>query len=115
MEKVKVSTMTGKLKGLDAINTSPLDNNFCQTMSKNSDNICHYCYSQKMLKGLRKNCRPSWKANGELLSESELTAEQLPKIKTELCRFSAHGELINRTQSRFHFCLLDQTPLICSY
>ena len=112
MDKVKVSVMTGKLKGLAAVNTSPLDNDYCKAMSENPDNICHYCYSQKMLKGLRKNCRPSWKKNGELLSAFGLTASQLPKIKTELCRFSAHGELINRTHALNYFEIARANPKV---
>ena len=112
MDKVKVSKMTGKLKGLDAINTSPLDNDFCQAMAKNPDNICSKCYSIRMLNGFRKNCRPSWKGNGELLSSSGLTEKQLPNIKTELCRFSAHGEIINRTHALNLFEIARANPTV---
>ena len=32
---IKISTMQGKLKGIDSINTSTIDNLFCKKMSKN--------------------------------------------------------------------------------
>jgi len=65
-----------------------------------------------MLNGFRKNCRPSWQKNGELLSSTGLTEKQLPNIKTELCRFSAHGEIINRTHALNLFDIARANPSI---
>ena len=93
--------MTGKLKGVPAINTSPLDNPFCEKMSKVEGSICSFCYSRKMVSGIRKNCREGWKTNGEELSSRLLTVSEIKALHLEekaphgIIRFSAHGELIN--------------------
>jgi len=110
MSKIKVSAMTGKLKEVSAINSSPLDNPFCIAMAKDPSNICSKCYSQKMLKGLRKNCRPSWTETGRRLSSAPITPEEIPTIKTELCRFSAHGDLINSIHSDNLFRIAEANP-----
>ena len=112
MSKVKVSVMTGKLKKVSAVNSSPLDNPFCLEMAKSSDNICHYCYSQSMLKGFRKNCRPSWAKTGEKMSSQPLDDSEVPTIKTELCRFSAHGELFNKTHADNCFTIARGNPSV---
>lgn len=98
---VKISNMTGKLRGVPAINTSPLDNPFCERMSKVEGSICSKCYSRKMVAGIRKNCRTGWKSNGEELSSRLLTVSEIKALHLEekaphgIVRFSAHGELIN--------------------
>ncbi len=86
--------MDGKLEGLWAINTSSLDNPFCLRMAKKPKNICSECFSQRMLRGLRKGCRPSMTRNLEVLSKP---MKKYPRIrKPHTFRFSAHGELMNR-------------------
>ena len=95
--QVHISTMSGKLEGLEAINTNTLSNIFCKQMhkSKNKKIICTECYSVEMLENFRKNCVDAFQRNSDLLSKHELTAEQIPIFKKPYVRFSAHGELIN--------------------
>lgn len=101
---VKVSEMTGKLAGVPAVNTSPLDNPFCERMAK-TDAICSKCYSRRMVSGIRKNCREGWKDNGNILSTRLLTTDEIKALHLEekaphgIVRFSAHGELINYKHS----------------
>jgi len=97
--KINISEMTGKLKGIQAINTNPLSNPFCQKMNGSLDNtlICSSCYSCKMLKGYRRNCVPAFERNSETLSSAAITNEDIPKIKSNIVRIHAHGELINET------------------
>jgi hypothetical protein len=98
---IKISEMTGKLKGIPAINTSPLDNPFCERMSQAAGSICSKCYSRRMVSGIRKNCRTGWKTNGEELSSRLLTVSEIKALRLDekapygIVRFSAHGELIN--------------------
>jgi len=90
------SVMTGKLKGIPALNTSPLVNKFCQAMNKAKRAACAACYSIRMLQTSRQNCAPSWENNGRYLSERVHPGRYLPKPPNALyIRFSAHGELIN--------------------
>ena len=93
---IKISTLTGKLKGFEAINTNTLTNDFCSKMRK-SDAICRECYSASMLEGLRKNCAPAWQRNSDIFSSKILLSEDLPVINAHSFRFHAHGELINLT------------------
>lgn len=99
-QTITISEMTGKLIGVPAINTSPLDNPFCEKMSK-TDSICAKCYSCRMVSGIRKHCREGWKDNGNILSTRLLSTAEIRALHLEskapfgIVRFSAHGELIN--------------------
>ena len=105
---MRLSKMTGKLEGVQACNTSPLDNSFCDLMSKVPGTICRYCYSRDMLHRFRTRCRPSWKLNGEELSDELL--DTFPVVTTELFRINAHGELINVIHARNMLRLAKANP-----
>lgn len=92
---IKISKMSGKLDGLLAINTSPLNNPFCMTRNSQGKGICGQCYSTKMLNTFRSNCNAAYVYNGEILSERIIPKKHLPFINQGYFRFSAHGELIN--------------------
>lgn len=89
------SKMTGKLSGMLGINTNPLTNPYCKAMAKDPKTICSMCYSQKMLKGVRKNCIPKFNRVGDIMSKKVIPFNDIPVIKDKVARFSAHGELIN--------------------
>ena len=91
---LKISTMTGKLAGLKAINTSPLANSYCKRMSRTSA-VCSKCYSIRMVSTYRKNCNPAWERNGTQLSKP-VAFWELPKFKDgAVVRYNGHGELLN--------------------
>ena len=92
-----ISTMSGKLNGLQAINTDTVSNTFCQKMNSTGNSICTKCYSMNSLTRHRKNCRPAFMGNSELLSQSILQPSQIPFINQSYFRFHGHGELINMT------------------
>ena len=85
----------GKMKGFHSLNTSPLDNMFCEAMSKNPKSICYNCYSRKSLRTYAQSARRPWKLNGRILSSKVLNSSELPKTSKEYFRFQSHGELIN--------------------
>ena len=95
--ELKISTMTGKLEHIPAINTNTLTNPFCVKMhnSENPNSICVECYSHRLLNGYRQNCAPAWQQNSDLLSESILPEDQIPVINSHSFRFHGHGELLN--------------------
>ncbi len=95
--ELKISTMTGKLEHIPAINTNTLTNPFCVKMhnSENPNSICVECYSHRMLNGYRQNCAPAWQQNSDLLSKSILPDDQIPVINSHSFRFHGHGELLN--------------------
>ena len=98
MDKVHISTMSGKLDGFKAINTNTVSNPFCQQMfnSGKDDNICTKCYSNIMLRTYRKNNQPAFQRNTDLLSKPVSDAIlKATKIMDAFLRINAHGELIN--------------------
>ena len=97
--ELKISTMTGKMQNIPAINTNTLSNPFCirTSKSKRSDSICGKCYSVKMLSTYRANCVPPFERNSRILSDTLIPADELPVINAHSFRFHGHGELINST------------------
>lgn len=84
--------MSGKLRGIEAINTNPLSNRFCRNMHV-QNTICKFCYSIEILRTYRSRCIPAWEKNSEQLGSKFV---RIPNIKTDIVRFNAHGELINK-------------------
>lgn len=106
---VHVSTMTGKLAGLHAINSNTLTNTFCSTM-RGTDAICKVCYSAAMLSGSRKNCAPAFERNSVLLSAALLPVERIPYINAAIFRFHGHGELINAVHLENFYRIAEKNP-----
>lgn len=94
--------MSGKMKGIISLNSSPLDNPFCEKMSSDPNTVCSHCYSRGMLRGIRKQARPKFKRIGELLSKPLVVIPTLPQ-HVKVARFSAHGELMNLTHLENYF------------
>ena len=114
--ELKVSTMTGKMQHIPAINTNTLTNPFCIKMhdSNNPGCICVHCYSHEQLSGYRKNCAPVWERNSALLSGSVISDEQIPVINSHSFRFHGHGELLNSTHY-FNFCRIARKNPKCTF
>ncbi len=106
------SVMSGKLKGIPALNTSPLVNKFCLAMVKAKRAACAFCYSVAMLQSHRRNCGPKFAWNGEFLAERVHPGRYLPRPPAALyIRFHAHGELINTNHARNFLKICDLAPL----
>ena len=90
---IHISKMSGKLAGIDAINTNTCSNEFCQRMQKKDNIICSKCYSQNMLTTFRQCCVPAFQRNSDAFEYVQEGATVSPK--TDLFRFSAHGELVS--------------------
>lgn len=93
--KPSVSIMSGKLEGIDAINTNTVTNEFCKKAHslQNPNSICTYCYSMYMLNTYRKNCQDSFQRNSDILA-SDVPIDKI-KFKSPYVRYNGHGELIN--------------------
>jgi len=109
-----ISIMSGKLYGLMAINTDTVSNIFCQRMNETGNSICTFCYSMNALKKHRKNCRPAFMGNSELLSQSILQPSQIPFINQSYFRFHGHGELINMNHL-FNLVLIARKNPHCTF
>jgi hypothetical protein len=106
---VHISTMTGKLAGLFAINSNTLTNTFCSRM-RGTTAICKFCYSAAMLSGSRKNCAPAFERNSQLLSAALIPVDRLPVINAAIFRFHGHGELINSVHLENFYRIAEKNP-----
>ena len=113
---LKISTMSGKLKGFKALNTNTLSNDFCVKMynSGKNDVICTFCYSHNMLNTYRKSCVKPWQNNSDILSKLLLKEYEIPRITESEFRFHGHGELINRTHLK-NFALIAEHNSHCNF
>ena len=109
---LKISKMSGKLKGFKALNTNTLSNEFCIKMYNcgNKEIICTFCYSHNMLNTYRKSCVVPWQNNSDILSKSLLKEYQLPRIKDSEFRFHGHGELINSKHLKNFVLIVEHNP-----
>lgn len=113
LPEIKVSEMSGKLKGIPAINTNTLSNDFCKKMAasdKGKNIICSGCYSVAMLSGSRKNCVPRFQNNTEALSTRPLLPREIPTLNSAWFRFSGHGELENTTHYENYCRIAEANP-----
>jgi hypothetical protein len=88
--------MTFKMDGIRSLNTSSLLNVNCQSNKLLENSICNHCYS-KRTEDLYFNTRAMYTNNYKILSTYKLSKNEIPKLKDEIFRFNAHGDLINRT------------------
>ena len=112
---VHISVMSGKLKGIPAINTNTLSNAFCTAMHNAKKSvICAWCYSHNMLSGSRKNCVARFEENSRLLAEW-IPWDELPVFNSLWIRFHGHGELQNMAHlENFHRIALKNPRTICT-
>lgn len=88
--------MTGKMDGIRSLNTSHILNDNCQSNKEIENAICKHCYSNSTEKKY-KQARIIYANNYNILSKYRLSKNEVPKLKDEIFRFNAHGDLINRT------------------
>lgn len=115
-----ISKMTGKLEGIESINTNTINNEFCKKMRKNKNSICHKCYSYEMLTTARQKCVPNWEHNRIVLTTNVINIKELPKInfrkwkkkKRKYFRLSAHGEIENENMYINYINIVKKNPEI---
>ena len=85
-----------KLDGLNSINTSALNNQFCIDMYKNKKSICSYCYATNQEKQYT-NVNKRYLNHLQILSETILTDKQIKAFKftSQYVRLHSFGELVN--------------------
>jgi hypothetical protein len=87
--------MTDKMDNIRSLNTSHLLNANCQANKLIENCICKHCYS-KRTEDKYLNTRVMYADNYKVLSTYTLSKNEIPKLKDEIFRFNAHGDLVNR-------------------
>lgn len=105
------ASKTGKLQGINSINTSTIDNEFCQKMiNSTSENvICKNCYFKTMEKRYS-NLHQAVLKNHVLLSTTRLDQKQLPVINANVFRVASGGEIINHTHALNIIDIINYNP-----
>ena len=107
--QLHISKGSFKLEKINNISTNTLTNNYCIKQKDKKDIICNKCYSFKGL-NFRKSMVNLLQNNSNLLSNSIIKWDDLPRIFDLYFRFSSHGELINlnHLQNLNNICLKNQ-------
>jgi hypothetical protein len=117
MLHITQASKTGKLEGINSINTSVLNNAFCNKMRQGNDIlkrtelsiVCEACYAATLEKQYT-NLHKAIKRNDSLLSDAPLPIRYIPVIMDRVLRFHSLGELIN-IQHLENFCTIaDYNP-----
>jgi hypothetical protein len=93
-QTLHISKGAFKLENINSISTNTLTNPYCIKQKDNKEIICNVCYSFKGL-NFRKSMVNVLQKNSNLLSNSIIEWDNLPRIFDLYFRFSSHGELIN--------------------
>ena len=111
---IKKSKMSGKLLGLDAINSNTLSNEFCQKEHKSpvQNKICKICFSFAMLESYRGNCIPNFENNSVALSTMIHKDFSYLRFRNDIARLHGHGELINQTHLHNFVSMVKHFPHI---
>ena len=111
---IKKSKMSGKLLGLDAINSNTLSNEFCQKEHKSpvKNKICKECYSVEMLETFRTNCVENFENNSVALSTMIHEDFSYLRFRNDIARLHGHGELINQTHLHNFVSMVKHFPHI---
>jgi hypothetical protein len=93
MQTIHITIGSGKMAGINSINTSTLENEFCTKMREN-DSVCKQCYAARYEK-MRPALHDKLVLNSSLLSSTIIPDNQLPIINAAFFRFDSFGEIIN--------------------
>ena len=91
--QIHITQGSGKMTGIQSINTSTIDNAFCSKM-RATDSVCSKCYAARY-ESFRKPLHEALVRNSKALSESILPVSELPYFNSTIVRFDSFGELIN--------------------
>ena len=105
--QIHVTNGNGKMAGIQSINTSTTNNEFCTKM-RETDSVCKKCYAARF-----ENMRPSLHDALEkniVLSQRDLTMRELPIINASIFRFHSYGELINSKHFENYIAIANHNP-----
>ena len=102
---------TGKMKGMNSLSTSCLENPNCIKRLENGsgNHICSYCFSEAQQKR-QKTTREKMRRNTAILTERLFVVAEMPFLNSSIFRLEAFGDLVNPTQARNYIRLAKRNP-----
>lgn len=99
----------GKMVNMVSLNTSTLNNTFCQSMRQRTGLICSKCYAAR-LEAFRHAAKDKFSNNADILSSAPISDQDIPIINRLCVRFHSFGELINRLHYRNLVKIAEKNP-----
>lgn len=100
---------TGKMKGMQSLSTSCLENPYCRAYASDPEKICSHCYAERQM-----NCYKSMQKcladNTKILTTRRLQFDEIPLLNAALFRFEAFGDIQNETQVVNYFNICNKNP-----
>lgn len=95
----------GKMRGMQSLSTSCLENPICQARQKNQNLICSHCYAERQMR-MFQNMEACFKRNTEILTSKVLDKDELPLINAAFFRFESFGDICNEAHviNFFNLC-----------
>lgn len=100
---------TGKMKGMNSLSTSPLENPICMERSKDVRSICHECYSMAMNENYSALAE-LLKKNTEILTTTIIPAEYWPLVNMLFYRLESFGDVQNTIQVNNYCNFAERNP-----
>jgi len=82
------------MDSFQSVNTSSLENSFCQQMNQAENSVCFKCYSDRFSK-MRPSLEKRLIENSQVLSSRLLEPKEIPFFNARYVRFNSFGEIIN--------------------
>ena len=99
----------GKMKGINSIGTSCVDNPFCVERRKNGDSVCAHCYAVTYMK-MRRSLKKHLADNAEVLTTRILKEREIPVTNANVFRFESFGDLHNTTHLANYVLICERNP-----
>lgn len=109
MNKIHITTHSGKLKSLQSIGTTCKTNVKCAEYAKIKGSICEKCYAKRYT-DIRPGLEKCLEANTEILTKKIIPKKDLPVINACYFRFESFGDLHNATQLINYFNICKKNP-----
>lgn len=98
-----------KMAGMTSLNTSSVENKFCERMASNKKMVCRTCYAIKLEKFRKHGIGKVFVNNGKILYK-KLKAKDTPQFNCTAVRFNSFGELINVTHYKNLLAIAEANP-----
>ena len=99
----------GKMKGINSIGTSCVNNPWCIKRRENGDSVCSHCYAATYMK-MRKSLKERLNENAEILITRLLKGNEIPVTNANVFRFESFGDLHNNTHLENFVLICERNP-----
>ena len=96
---------TGKMKGMQSLSTSVIENPICRERAKVKGSICEKCFAAQMFQRYGEGFKDCFKRNTEVLTGTIIPVEDMPILNAAYFRLESFGDLQNETQVINYFNL----------